>query len=177
MAQLGCRCGERMYTSDDPSPYIVDIYFKTETDKAINDDPKTTLHNFMLGWDEKNDCQREYMERQEPVDYWFCPVCKRVYEVQNIPHGRWLRIYKKSNEVVSYNENGWKQIYIITDMDVYAAYEETDDILLSDYLQQHDFVRYYLSPDEKIVCAVDKATAKVLFNYTLEDSWSPSDEA
>ena len=59
MAQLGCRCGERMYTSDDPCPYIVDIYYKAEADKAIGDDPEITLHNFMLGWDEKNNCQRE----------------------------------------------------------------------------------------------------------------------
>ncbi len=177
MAQLGCRCGERMYTSDDPCPYIVDIYYKAEVDNAISDDPDITLHNFMLGWDEKNDCQREYMERPEPVEYWFCPVCKRVYEVQNIPGGRWLRIYKRSNDEDSDHINDWKQIYVITDTDVYEVYEENSDILLSDYVQQHDDVLYYLSPDEKIVHAVDKATAKVLFSYTLEDSWSPSAEA
>ena len=48
MAQLGCRCGERMYTSDDPSPYIVDIYYEVEVNKAISADPEITLHNFML---------------------------------------------------------------------------------------------------------------------------------
>ena len=174
MAQLGCRCGERMYTSDDPSPYILDIYYKVEADKAINDDPEITLHNFMLGWDEKNNCQREYMERPAPVDYWFCPVCKRVYEVQYIPGGRWLRIYHHSDGVVPENFKGWKQIYFMTDTEVYAATEKDWELRLSDYLQQHDAVLYYLSPDEKIVHAVDKAAAKVLFSYELEDAWSPT---
>ncbi len=74
MAQLGCRCGERMYTSDDPCPYIVDIYYKAEADKAIGDDSEITINTFILGWDDKNNCQREYMKRPEPVEYWFCTV-------------------------------------------------------------------------------------------------------
>lgn len=176
MAQLGCRCGERMYTSDDPCPYIVDIYYKSEADKAISDDPAITLHNFMLGWDEKNNCQREYMDRPEPVEYWFCPVCKRVYEVQCFPCGRWLRIYKRLRVAGSDDFTGWTRIYVISDTDVYAVYEENPDILLSDYLKQHDSVLYYLSPDEKTVHTVDKATAKVVFSYELEDSWSPTAE-
>lgn len=174
MAQLGCRCGERMYTSDDPCPYILDIYYKVEADKAINNDPEITLQNFMLGWDEKNNCRREYMERSEPVEYWFCPVCKRVYEVQGIPCGRWLRIYKKVDGIASENFREWQQIYVISDTDTYIVYEEHPDILLSDYLRQHDSVLYYLSPDEKIVHAVENASSKILFSYVLEDFWSPS---
>lgn len=114
------------------------------------------------------------MERNEPVEYWFCPVCKRVYEVQSITCGRWLRIYKKLDNIVSEDFNTWSQIYVISDMDVYAVYEKYPEILLSDYLQQHDSVLYYLSPDERIVHAVDKASSKVLYSYVLEDSWSPS---
>lgn len=174
MAQLGCRCGERMYTSDDPSPYILSIYYKVEADKAISNDPEITLHNFMLGWDEKNDCRREYMERLEPVDYWYCPVCKRVYEVQLKPHGRWLRIYRKVDAIVPSDFTGWKQIYVITDYDMFNVYENCPDILLSEYLQQHDSVLYYLSPDEKTAHAVDKVSSKVLFSYVLEDFWSSS---
>ena len=176
MARLGCRCGKSMYTSDDPSPCIVDVYYKTEVDKAINDDPTITLHNFMLGWDEKNTCQREYMERPEPVEYWFCPACKRVYEVQSFSGGRWLRVYKRTDSKKPEGYDGWKQIYVITDTDVYVAYENNEDVRLSDYLQQHDSVLYYLSSDEKLVHAVDKSSSKVLFSYVLEDSWTPSAE-
>ena len=173
MARLGCRCGEGMYTSDDPSPYIVYIYYKEEVDNAIKENPEITLHDFLTGWDEQHDCNRDYMDRPEPVDYWFCPVCKRIYEVQYIPGGRWLRIYRRSDAAVLESIVGWKQIYFTTDTEVYAATEEDWEICLSDYLQQHDAVLYYLSPDEKIVHAVDKATAKILFSYELEDLWSP----
>ena len=172
MATLLCKCGEGMHTTDCPSPYIVDIYYKAEADKAINDDPNITLHNFLIDWDEKNNCQRRFMKRTEPVDYWFCPVCKRVYEVQNIPHGRWLRIYKKTNIPVSESFDGWKQIYVMPDADTDAAMEEEWEIHLSDYLKQHDSVLYYLSPDETIIHAVEKSSSKVLYSYELEDSWS-----
>ena len=90
--------------------------------------------------------------------------------------GRWLRIYKKSTDADSDDFTGWTQIYVISDTDVYAVYEENPKILLSDYLKQHDSVLYYLSPDEKTVYAVSKTTVKVLFSYGLEDSWSPSTE-
>ncbi len=176
MARLGCRCGEGMYRSDDPSPYIVYIYYKEEAHNAMKDNPEITLNDFLTGWDEKHDCDRDYMDRPEPVDYWFCPVCKRVYEVQYIPGGRWLRIYHRSDVAAPESLEGWKQIYFMTDTEVFDATEENWGIRLSDYLQRHDNVQYYLSPDEIIVHAVDKATEKVLFSYELEDSWSPSTE-
>ena len=172
MAQLGCRCGERMTKTECPSPCSLDAFYKEEADRAIHDDPAIALHDFLSGWDERNDCQHEYMDRPEPVDYWFCPVCKRVYEVQNIPHGRWLRIYKKTNIPVSESFDGWKQIYVMPDAETDAAMEEEWEIHLSDYLKQHDSVLYYLSPDETIIHAVEKSSSKVLYSYELEDSWS-----
>ena len=60
--------------------------------------------------------------------------------------------------------------------EVYDATEEDWEIRLSDYLQRHDSVRCYLSPDEKTVHALDKATKKLLFSYELEDSWTPPTE-
>lgn len=174
MARLGCKCGEGMYTSDDPSPYIVYVYYKDEADKAIRDNPEITLHDFLTGWDEQHDCSRDYMNRLEPVDYWFCPVCKRVYEVQYIPGGRWLRIYRRSDVAAPESIEDWRQIYFMTDTEVYDATEKDWEIRLSEFLHQHDAVLYYLSPDEKIVYAVEKASSKVAFAYELEDSWSPS---
>lgn len=176
MAQLGCRCGERMTKTNCPSPCSLDIFYKEEVDRAINEYPAIALHNFLSGWDERNDCAKEYMDRPEPVDYWYCPVCKRVYEVQYTPGGRWLRIYKKADNLVAESLEGWKRIYVMPDEETDAATEEDWEIRLSDYLQQHDAVLYYLSPDEKIAHAVDKTTAKILFSYELEDSWSPSIE-
>ena len=87
-----------------------------------------------------------------------------------------MRIYKKADIPVTDRFEGWTRIYVLPDAETDAATEEDWEIRLYDYLQQHDNVRYYLSPDEKIVHAVDKATEKVLFSYELENSWSPSSE-
>ena len=174
MSQLGCICGERMTKTSCPSPCSLDIFYKEEIDRAIYEDPSITLHSFLSGWDERNDCAKKYMDRPEPVDYWCCPACKRVYEVQYIPGGRWLRIYKKANDPVAESFEGWTRIYVLPDVETDAATEKDWEIHLSDYLLQHDSIRYYLSPDEKIVHAVDKTTKKVHFSYELEDSWSPS---
>ena len=159
-----------------PSPCSLDIFYDAEVDKAICEDSAIALHSFLSGWDERNDCAKEYMDRPEPVDYWYCPACKRVYEVQYKPGGRWLRIYKKADIPVTDRFEGWTRIYVLPDAETDAATEEDWEIRLYDYLQQHDNGRYYLSPDEKIVHAVDKATEKVLFSYELENSWSPSSE-
>lgn len=177
MARLGCKCGEGMYRSDDPSPYIVYIYYKKEVDNAIKDNPEITLNDFLTGWDEQHDCNKNYMDRPEPVDYWFCPACKRVYEVQYIPGGRWLRIYHPLDIAAPERFESWKQIYFLTDTEVYDATEENWEIRLSDYLRQHDAVFYYLSPDEKLVYAVNKESSKVAFAYELEEAWSPSPDS
>ncbi len=176
MSQLGCRCGERMSKTDCPSPCSLDIFYEEEVDRAVLEDPSIALHSFLSGWDEKNDCAKEYKDRPEPIDYWYCPACKRVYEVQYRPHGRWLRIYKRVRSADPGDISGWRRIYVLPDMETDRATEEDWDILLSDYLQQHNSVLYYLSPDEKIVSAVDRTTSKAKYSYILEDSWTPTSE-
>lgn len=165
-----------MGTSECPSPYSLEIFYDSEVQRALADNPDIALHNFLFGWDEKNDCQKEYMDRPEPVEYWYCIECHRVYEVQAIPRGRWLRVFKKTTGVASGDYSKWKQIYVMPEVETDAATEKDYEIRLSDYLRQHDSVLYYLSPDETVACAIDKASSKVLFSYVLEDSWYPSAE-
>ena len=87
-----------------------------------------------------------------------------------------MRIYKKADIPVADRFEGWTRIYVLPDAETDAATEKDWEIHLSDYLEQHDSIRYYLSSDEKIAHAVDNATKKVLLSYELEDSWSPSAE-
>lgn len=176
MAQLRCKCGAYMTKTDCPSPCSLNIFYKKEVDDAIRSDSDIMLHNFLSGWDEKNDCKHTYMNRTEPVDYWFCPTCKRVYEVQNIPHGHWLRIYKRIRSVTITDIENWIPIYVMPDVETDAATEEKREILLSDYLKQNHSVQYILSPDEKVVCAIDSASNKILYSYKLEDIWPLSDK-
>lgn len=175
MSRLGCKCGAILGTSDCPSPYSLEIFYESEIMGALTDDPEISLHNFLLGWDEKNERQREYKNRPEPVNYWFCPTCKRVYEVQVHIGGRWLRVYKKASPAVSNICDSWKRIYVMPEVETDAATEKEFGILLSEYLQQHDSIQYYLSPDETVIHAIDSATKTVLFAYILEEAWSPSE--
>ncbi len=175
MARLLCKCGEGMNTTDDPSPCVVDIYYSEEIETALTNDPLLTLHNLKMDWDEKHDCQRSYYVRSEPIDYWFCPVCKRIYEVQLKPEGRWLRIFQKTDVTPQCCE-GWRRIYVLSDIDTYAAKEANENVLLADYLKTHDSPHYFLSPDETLACAIDPANGQVLYSYALEDSWSPESE-
>ena len=173
MARLGCKCGSDMCTSDSPSPYMLDIYYASEIRQVLANDPDIKLHDFLMGWSEKEGCQKEYRQRSEPVEYWYCTECQRVYEVQAVQGGRWLRIYKRSDAISNADYSHWKLIYVMPDTETDTATEANLAISLADYLKQHDAVHYYLSPDETLALAVDGATSKPLFCYKLEDSWSP----
>ena len=176
MAQLSCRCGEGMYKTDCPSEYSLFIYHYSEVEKALKENPSVTLNDFLTNWDSTHDCAKEYMSRKEPVEYWFCPSCKRVYEVQKIPHGRWLRIFKRRETdiplLIDYSD--WDLIYVMTDVETDQATEDDFEISLSEYLKYHDVVQFYMSPDKKTVCAIEKTTSRLLYLYEMEDSWSPS---
>ena len=164
-----------MGTSDCPSPYSLDIYYASEVQQALSDDPDITLFDFLLGWSEKEGRRKEYQHRKEPVEYWYCTECRRVYEVQAVARGRWLRIYKMvdSGEVIDYA--GWTQIYVMPDTETDAATEENFGITLAEYVKQHDAVNYYLSPDETTAVGVRKEQSMQLLRYKLEEKWSKTE--
>ena len=178
MSQLSGRCGEGMYKTDCPSQYSLFIYYADEVNSAIHDNPTIMLIDFLSNWDTPHDCAKEYMKRNEPVEYWFCPSCKRVYEVQDIPHGRWLRIFTREvpEPKMPFDHSEWNRIYVMTDIETDGATEADYEITLSEFLRQHDTTQYYLSPDERVVCAVDKATDLVIYSYELEDAWTSLEE-
>ena len=172
MSKLLCKCGEGMSKSDCPSPNSLYIFYKDEVDSAIQHDPNIALHSFLSGWDDNKHCHRTYSLRKEPVDYWYCTECKRIYEVQLIPGGRWLRVFNRIDVAVKDDYSKWKRIYVLTDCDTDAATEENYDIRLVDYLNRHDSIHFYLAHDEKNACALDVATGTVLYSYELEESWT-----
>ena len=174
MARLGCKCGAIMGTTQCPSPFSLFVYYKDEIEQALSDDPDITLFDFLTDWDEKNKCQKEFMHRAERVDYWYCRECRRVYEVQLRPKGHWLRVYKRSDEFSVSEHSDWSQIYVMSDVETYAATEANSKIRLTDYMAKHDAVRYYLSPDETTVYVKNTEDGKILCSYSLEEAL-PSD--
>ena len=174
MARLGCKCGAVMGTSDCPSPNSLDIYYASEIRRALADEPDIKLNDFLSDWCEKEGRQKEYQQRSQPVEYWYCTECHRVYEVQAIPGGRWLRIYKRSDISENVDFSGWKSIYVMLEPETDAATEENIEIRLIDYIELHDNVKYYLSPDEKFAVAIRNSTMEPIYFYTLEEQWQPA---
>ena len=179
MARMGCRCGHCMYTSDDPSPYILDIYYEDEIDYALSIDADILVNDLICDWDEKNECKRQYRHRNVPVEYWFCVECQRVYEVHAVPEGHAFRLFKRNSEVnkkASYDT--WKRIYVLPDVDVYEDQEASNTPLtLAEYLSNHPSPVYYISADETTVHALDSKTGELLFAYELEHTWPQTVES
>ncbi len=179
MARIECRCGEILSDTDSPSPCSLDIYYESEVQAAIRNDPDTTLVDFLIDWDEKHECRREYMVRPEPVVYWYCPTCGRVYEFQAVRGRRWLRIFSRDQgtpQATPENLESWTRIYVMMDTETVAVMDADEDdkrTRLADYVRKYDSVRHWISPDESRACAIDKASGQVLYTYSLEDSWSP----
>jgi hypothetical protein len=158
-----------------PSPYSLAVYYQSEIEAALSDQSNVRLQDFLMGWDETNECKRQYMERKTSVEYWFCIECKRIYEVQ--VHGRWLRVFqwqKPTSVTLPQVDNDWKRIYVFPDTVTDAATEANIDISLADFLRQEIFENeYFVSPDEKLVVAQKMSTKAIEFCYQLEDVWIP----
>ncbi len=167
MAGLLCRCGAGMETTTCPSPHKLMIYYKCEIDAALQLDPNITLSDFLSDWSTLRNCHHSYMNRKEPVEYWFCTECSRVYEVQAKPLGHWLRIFKLINSDVADYDN-WKQIFVLLDVETDDATERDVNASLNQYLKDHDSMKYYISPDESEIVAYSDNSAK---KYILEDTW------
>ena len=57
MARLGCHCGADMTNTDGPSPHRLNVFLKSEVDKALSYNPDIPLWDFYTGWDELAECK------------------------------------------------------------------------------------------------------------------------
>ena len=170
MARMLCKCGALMGTSVSPSPYSLYVYYEQEVRSAIAENPKIQLSDFLSDWDEVNGEQKEFMKRSEPVEYWYCTECQRVYETQAKMGGHWLRAYQRTElQPRNVSFEGWTRIYIFKDLETDAALEEKPYLLLSDYLEMNTDVRYFIAPDERTVIAASADKQKVQFTYIQEE--------
>lgn len=169
MSRMLCKCGAIMGSSVSPSPYSICVYYEREVQSAIADNPEILLSDFLTEWDEVNGEHKVFTKRSEPVEYWYCTECQRVYETQTQIGGHWLRVYHRTADQVPYiSLEEWTRIYVLEDVETDAVLEESPKMLLSDYLQMHASVRYLLSPDERMVVAVSTENQKVQFTYMQE---------
>jgi len=173
MVKLLCKCGEVLGTSDCPSPYDISVYYESEITTALHDLPEIQLEDFIADVDEKHHCRRYFMVRPEKVVYWFCPKCKRVYEVQAKPYGKSLRTYTRVKPIpASVDISKWRRIYVLTDSVTETVLDKRPYILLSEFLSERIGIDpiVYLSPDEKEVRAFDpKSPERCIFAYKQEE--------
>lgn len=169
MARLGCYCGACMSNTECPSPHRLNIFLKSEIDAAISYNPDISLWDFYTGWDESAECRNSFQNRPEPVEYWHCTECRRIFEVQAVSCGRIIRGFKP----VSFspdeagNLDGFEELFVLWDieMDEYLGIDR--DYPLRDYISGVR-IKHYISPDCKTVYIFDATENKFTGRYILD---------
>ena len=52
MAGLACYCGADMTDTEGPSPHLLNVFLRSEIDKALSYNPNICLWDLYTGWDE-----------------------------------------------------------------------------------------------------------------------------
>lgn len=169
MARLGCVCGTDMTNTEGPSPHRLSIYYKEEIESAIKGNPNIYLWDFYTNWDSLNNCRKTFQNRQEPVEYWFCTKCFRIFEVQAVANGRILRSYKRSSvDIEGITElERYKRIFVLWDKEMDLFLSKDREYLLTKYVNQ-ERIKYYISIDTKTVYGYDDIKKEVFCKYVQE---------
>ena len=169
MARLGCVCGGEMTNTQGPSKHVLNVFYMSEAEAAISYDPQIRLWDFYTGWDDKKKCDNSFQKRSEPVEYWHCTECGRVHEVQAISCGKRLRTYcpHTLDSEPNPDPNGMKELLVLTDVNMDMKLAEDNQLTLLDYLNNNDFVRYFITEDEQNVYAQENGQWKKMV-YDLE---------
>ncbi len=157
MARLGCFCGAEMTNTVAPSENLLKIFYYCEAENAIKDNPGIRLWDFYTGWDEKNRRNNSFMKRIEDVEYWKCPACKRVYEVQAQSCGNIIRAYERNEDCDKgkVSVSGLKELVVLKDVEMDDMLSENEGMTLKDYLRKEKPIRYFSSEDETTVYEVN----------------------
>nr|WP_027871318.1 hypothetical protein [[Eubacterium] cellulosolvens] len=153
MARLGCICGAEMTNTDAPSKNRINVFYMREAREAIRNNPRIRLWDFYSGWDEKKACDDHFQNREEPVEYWYCPVCRRVYEVQAQSRGKIVRAYAPQTEIGESRavNSGMEELIVLTDIEMDILLSSNEGMLLSEYLNAVKEERWFISLDENTV--------------------------
>lgn len=168
MARLGCHCGADMTNTEGPSPHRLNVFLKSEIEEALLYNPDIPLWDFYTGWDELSECRNSFQNRSEPVEYWYCTECKRIYEVQAISCGRILRCFKYVSDLTEeYSLEGLEELFILWDKEMDDFLDLGSDYRLKDYISQVS-VKHYISSDQNTIYGIDVSTNKLICKYILE---------
>ncbi|MCD8295253.1 MAG: hypothetical protein LUE27_08440 [Clostridia bacterium] len=166
MARYQCKCGHIMHDTDDPSEYVLEVYTGSEIEDALKYNPDLLWFHLLQGWDEKQQCMKQYMHHPEAF-YWYCTKCKRVTEVDvQALHG--TRVYKRIAKIPKGCDESWDTLYAVREVDIFPYTDANDDLTEDEYINRipHKY-SYKISPDKSRVIAYDNE-GKPAFEYALE---------
>ena len=109
---------------------------KSDVANTTEKDPEITLFDF-----ETEVVNREY-------EYWYCPVCKRIHMVENVPSGKVVKRYICSEEKMDAPEE-MTPFYVFTDTEIYDAEEENFNLKLADFIRANEDTHLYFLSEEK----------------------------
>ena len=169
MARLGCYCGSDMTNTEGPSPHRLNVFLKSEVDEVLSYNPDIPLWDFYTGRDELAECWNSFQKRSEPVEYWYCTECRRIYEVQAVSCGEVLRVFKPdANYTDEYNIDNFEELFILWAKEMDDFLDFGRDYRLKDYIAQLT-QKYFISQDQKVIYGLDVATNKLICKYILEE--------
>ncbi len=153
MARLGCKCGAEMTNTISPSKNRLNVYSIKEVMDAIKANPQIRLWDFYTGWDENNNCNNSFQDRDEPIEYWYCTNCKRVYEVQAKPCGRITRVYciSEDSHSIETDYSSLTELLVLTDIEMDKILSQNEKKTLQEYLDQRELPKVFISADERTV--------------------------
>lgn len=169
MARLACYCGADMTDTEGPSPHLLNMFLKSEIDNALLYNPDICLWDLYTGWDELTESDNSFQNRSEPVEYWYCTKCKRIYEVQAISCGRILRCFKTVSDLTEiYSLEGLEELFILRDKEMDGIICKDRYYRLKDYIEQPSTEKFFISSDQKTIYGLDTATNKLFCKYIQE---------
>ena len=171
MARLGCSCGAAMSTVDCPSPHIYHIFTQAEVTAALNANSNCRFWDFYTNWDSEKD--EKHLFTSEEYKYWYCTACGRVYQVQAIPQGRWVKKYQPSEDIsfLTGDITRWEKLFVYSDKVVDRITEKDFNITLAAFVdhKNHEY-EFYISPCSSTIAVCDRKTKALVKVYHLEES-------
>lgn len=136
MARLMCSCGAGLSNSNAPSNNVLYVFAKPDVDDVLFSDANITLYDFETGI-------------EDDFEFWYCPKCKRVSVVENVPGGRVVERYSVNSSCEETDLQNLAAFYVFGDVDIYNAEENNPNILLSEFILQNGDANLYYTDASK----------------------------
>ena len=157
MSKIQCTCGESLRNSSSPSPNLLTVFSINTVQQCLHRRPDITLFEF------------ETEENERDYEYWYCPQCKRVHIVENIPMGNIVKHYVPVISGEAGPLDSVEGFYVFTNTEIYDAEEIDFNLTLASYVARfgpnHTF--FYAPDTDSIYKPIDEDHYELF--YTVEE--------